>query len=103
MTYQRGCLDVGNYTLLDSTTELEFYANNPNLNALSQISGFPDPGNWVFKFGFASFNGWTYKCRHTYAGKFNIQNALKQFNFTYLTTYDNFLTGITLCIVLLGI
>lgn len=83
-------------------SELDFYVNNPALNSLTAIAGFPEPGNWEYKFGFASINGWTYRCRHTFEGKFNIKNALKQFNFTYLTTYNNLIIGITICIVVIG-
>lgn len=97
----RGCAGIGNYSLLDSMTEILFYQNNQKLNALSSLAGFPQPGNWKYKFGFASLTGWTYKCRHTYNNKFSIPNAINQFNFVYLSTYRNFLIGITVCLVII--
>lgn len=42
----RGCAKVGNYTRLNSQTEISFYQNNPKLQALTTIPGFPSPGNW---------------------------------------------------------
>ena len=42
----RGCAEKGNYSSLASLTEIEFYAANDNLQALTNNTGFPDPGNW---------------------------------------------------------
>jgi len=52
-------------------------------------------------FGFASLTGWTYRCRHTYAKKFSIPNAINQFNFNYLGTYNNFLIGIAIGLIVI--
>lgn len=65
------------------------------------MPGFPQPGNWAYLFGFASLTGWTYKCRHTFANKFSIPNAINQFNFTYSTTYTNFLIGIAIALIVI--
>ena len=81
LSMPRGCQTTGNYTTIAETTELEFYSNNPNLKALTQIKGFPEAGNWKYKMGFAAMGSWTYKCRHNLNGKFSISNTSKQFNF----------------------
>lgn len=57
-------------------TEIEFYANNPTLQQLSAINGFPKPGNWKYFLGVASLPSWTYYCRHNYDGKFRIPRAI---------------------------
>ena len=100
LNYPRGCAGKGNYTLLDSMNEISFYQNNPRLQALTLLPGFPQPGNWAYKLGFASLAGWTYRCRHTFSNKFSIPNAVNQFSFAYLGTYNNFLIGITVCLIL---
>ena len=43
---QRGCAGVGNFTQLDYQTEIDFFQNNPQLQSLTSIPGFPSPGNW---------------------------------------------------------
>ena len=84
---QRGCAAVGNFTQLDWLTEIDFFQNNPQLQALTSIPGFPSPGNWEYKFGFHSLTGWTYKCRHNLNKKYSIPNAIDMFNFSYRKTY----------------
>lgn len=101
LNIQRGCASQGNYTLLDSTTEIDFFQNNPSLQALTSIPGFPSPGNWQYLLGFHSLTGWTYQCRHNLNKKYSIPTASDQFSFTYLTTYKNFLVGVTVCLVVL--
>ncbi len=86
---------------MDQMTEINFYNNNANLKALSSIPGFPQPGNWMYLFGFASLTGWTYRCRHTFSNKFSIPNAIDQFNFTYSTTYTNFLVGVAVGLIII--
>lgn len=78
---QRGCASSGNYTTLDSISEITFYSVNPNMQALVGLNGFPSPGNFLYSWGFSSLPGWTYKCRHTFNNKFSIPNAISQFNF----------------------
>lgn len=82
-------------------TEIEFYASNPNLQALTYTAGFPNPGNWNYLFGFSSLTGWTYRCRHTFNKRYSIPNAIKQFNFTYQGTYQNYLIGVTVCLIII--
>lgn len=82
-------------------SEISFYQNNPKLQALTTIPGFPQPGNWVYKFGFSAQIGWTYRCRHTFNNKFSIPNAINQFSFTYLSTYNNLLIGIATALVVI--
>jgi hypothetical protein len=101
LKFARGCAREGNYTLMDQMTEIDFYNNNANLKALTLLPGFPQPGNWVYKFGFTSLTGWTYRCRHTFANKFSIPNAINQFNFSYSTTYTNFLIGIAIGLIVI--
>jgi hypothetical protein len=72
LSVPRGCASEGNYTQIDEITELQFYNNNPALYQLTQIHGFPEAGNWKYKFGFASVGSWTYQCRHNLNGKFSI-------------------------------
>jgi hypothetical protein len=81
--------------------EINFYQNNPSLQALTLLPGFPKPANWIYSLGFASLSGWTYRCRHTYNNKFSIPNAINQFDFAYLTTYTNLLIGIAICLIIL--
>lgn len=78
----RGCAEIGNYTLLDSMSEIFFYQYNPSLQALTSLNGFPSPSNWQYLLGFSSLPGWTYKCRHTYDNKFSIPKAVNQFTFS---------------------
>ena len=98
---QRGCASMGNYSLLDSQTEINFYNSNPQLQALTVTPGFPAPGNWQYMLGFASMTGWTYNCRHNQQGKFAIPKAISQFSFDYKTQYQNFLVGVTVCLVII--
>ena len=71
------------------------------MQALTNNTGFPDPGNWMYHLGFASIAGWTYKCRHNYDRKFSTSNAIDQFNFVYEKTYSNLLIGVTVCLIIL--
>ena len=68
---------------------------------MTTIPGFPQPGNWNYQFGFSSQTGWTYKCRHTFNNKFSIPKAIDQFTFSYLSTFNNFLIGITVCLIII--
>jgi len=72
LTYPRGCAKSGNYTLIDSTSEITYYQNNPNLEALTTLTGFPQPGNWQYNFGFSSLPSWTYRCRHNLNKRYSI-------------------------------
>lgn len=82
LNYERECEEIGeNYQTLDEMTEIEFYANNPNLDELSDIDGFPKPANWIYKLGFSSMPSWTYYCRHNYDGKFSVERAINILNF----------------------
>lgn len=83
----RGCASRGNYSILNSQTEINFYQNNPKLLALTSIPGFPSPANWMYHFGFSSMSGWTYTCRHNLNKKYSIPKAIEQFSFTYKSTY----------------
>jgi hypothetical protein len=105
LNYARGCAREGNYSLLDQMSEISFYANNQQLQNLTLLPGFPQPGNWLYNLGFASLTGWTYKCRHTFSNKFSIPNAISQFNFSYLRTFQNLLIGVAvgLIVVLLEV
>ena len=98
---QRGCATKGNYSLLDSKTEIEFYQYNAKLQNLTTLPGFPTPGNWKYMLGFQSLTGWTYNCRHNQQQKFSIPNAVDQFSFVYESQYKNFLVGVAVCLVVL--
>lgn len=87
LNQKRGCADVGDFQVLDSITEIEFYANNPALDALSTNNGFPKPGNQIYNLGFASLPSWTYNCRHNYDKKFSIPKALSIMNFDFFSSY----------------
>lgn len=65
------------------------------------IKGFPQPGNWDYNLGFGSVAGWTYKCRHTYNGKFSIPKAIEQFTFKYYNTYYNILIGVAVALIVI--
>lgn len=72
LSVPRGCAEEGNYSLIDEITEYEFYNNNPSLYSLTQIKGFPEAGNWKYKFGFSAVGSWTYKCRQNLNRKYSI-------------------------------
>ena len=101
LNIQRGCADRGNFTQLDWQTEITFFENNPALQDLTVIPGFPSPGNWEYLLGFQSLTGWTYQCRHNLNKKFSIPKAIEQFSFTYKQTYQNFLIGVAVCLIVL--
>jgi hypothetical protein len=92
---------MGNYSLIESSTEAEFYANNRNLEELTEIEGFPEAGNWDYHFGFASLPSWTYRCRHNLDGKFSIGETSKQFNFEIFSLLEaGSIVVIISCVVL---
>lgn len=97
----RGCATKGNYSQLDSLTQIDFYQYNPKLLNLTTLPGFPTPGNWKYLLGFESLTGWTYNCRHNQQKKFSIPNAITQFSFTYRTDYQNFLIGVAVCLIII--
>jgi hypothetical protein len=101
LNVQRGCASEGNWSLLDSQSEIVFFENNPELQALAAVPGFPPPGNWQYRLGFQSLAGWSYKCRHNLNGKYAIPTAAQQLSFSYRGQYQNFLVGVAICLVVL--
>jgi hypothetical protein len=81
-------------------SEINFYQNNPSLQALTLLPVFPKPANWIYSFGFASETAEPTDAV-TYNNKFSIPNAINQFNFAYLTTYTKFLIGIAICLIII--
>lgn len=87
LSESRGCVELGNYSTLDSLSEIDFYASNPQLDSLQNKTGFPNPSNWEYNLGFANVPSWTYPCRHNYDRKFSIPNTRSQFNFEFFQSY----------------
>ena len=60
LTKERGCAQEGNFTTIDSMTEKDFFQNNPKLDILQDINGFPPPNLWEYKLGFTAVPSWDY-------------------------------------------